>query len=157
MLSFASSDLPRFFPLSYGFSDTFCRSHHITCGRCPQVRKSRSQTPEKFSIVHFTSPNSIYSCMNALHLGYLLCYVGITAITCFFDNCSVSSSDFLKKTGKFICLFQSNHQSYFILSVNIHFPFRLDPSRITLPSCCIFVSIRLIVAVETASAFANSF
>ena len=65
MLSFASSDLPRFFPLSCGFSDTFCRSHHITCGRCPQVRKSRSRTQEKFRIVHFTYPNSINSCLYA--------------------------------------------------------------------------------------------
>ena len=57
---------------------------------------------------------------------------------------------------KYFLSCHSSHLSYCILSVSIHLPFRLEPSRITLPSRCIFVSVRLIVAAETASASPNA-
>ena len=57
---------------------------------------------------------------------------------------------------KYFLSCHSSQQSYFILSVSIHLPFRLDPSRTTFPPRCIFVSVRLIVAVETASASPNA-
>ena len=52
MLSFASSDLPRFFPLSCGFSDTFVVpiiSHVGDVRKCEKAAPGHKKSSESFS------------------------------------------------------------------------------------------------------------